>query len=224
MLTVIDEVLSATELAQTRELLHGCDWESGTATAGELAAQVKHNRQVCEGDALQALREVVLKALERKALFFTAALPLRISPPQFNRYSGAANTYGAHVDSAVRPSADGYLRADLAATLFLSDPADYDGGVLQIQDQFAKPEIKLKAGSLVLYDASSVHAVSAVTRGERLAAFMFIQSMVRSSAQRQLLFDMDMALLALRESSGDASALVSLNGTYHNLLRMWAEV
>jgi PKHD-type hydroxylase len=227
MLITIDNVLTPDELAHARTLLRQSHWGSGLATAGTQAAQVKNNQQLPE-DAphLPPLRHTVLQALQRSPLFFTAALPLTIFPPFFNRYAGATNTYGLHIDNAMRavPQQPGtYVRADLSATLFLNDPADYDGGELTIEDTFGTQRIKLAAGSLVLYPASSLHAVSPVTRGERVACFMFIQSMVRSAEQRRLLYDMDMALLELRQTHGDTPAVVQLTGTYHNLLRQWAE-
>lgn len=166
----------------------------------------------------------MLGALNRNALFFTATLPKRIVPPFFNRYSGATNHYGFHVDNAMRILPEGeYVRADVSATLFLSDPQTYDGGELVINDTFGQQSIKLQAGSMVIYPSSSVHQVTPVTRGERVACFMFIQSMVRDPSQRRLLYEMDMALLQLRQNIGETEAVVNLTGTYHNLLRQWAE-
>lgn len=227
MLLTIDDLLTADELAQVRALLGQSHWDSGLLTAGTQAAQVKHNQQLAEtATHLPALRQLVLGALQRSALFFAAALPLRILPPFFNRYAGTANHYGRHVDNAMRLAPDhsgSYVRADVSATLFLSDPADYDGGELTIVDTFGSHRIKRAAGSLVLYPSSSTHAVSPVTRGERLACFMFIQSMVRDAGQRRLLYDMDMALLQLRQDVGETPPVVELTGTYHNLLRRWAD-
>lgn len=226
MLITIEEVLTDEELAEVRRLLQASTWASGRITAGTQAAQVKNNQQLPE-DAphLSELRRIVLAALQRNALFFTAALPARILPPFFNRYGGEANHYGFHVDNAMRMSPDGsgYVRADVSATLFLSDPDTYDGGELEIQDTFGRHSVKLKAGSLVVYPSSSVHQVTPVTRGERVACFMFLQSMVREPGQRRLLYDMDMALLQLRQTVGETEAVVRLTGTYHNLLRSWAE-
>ncbi|MFM2119635.1 MAG: iron-regulated outer membrane protein, partial [Pseudomonadota bacterium] len=172
-------------------------------------------------------------ALQRSAHFFTAALPRAILPPDFNRHGGTHNTYGWHVDSALRSlpgpahevadAGPAWLRADISATLFLSDPADYEGGELQIEDSFGTRAIKGAAGSLVVYPSSSVHRVAPVTRGERLACFMFIQSLVRDPGRRRLLYDMDLALLEMRQQHGDSPATVSLTGCYHNLLRQWAE-
>jgi PKHD-type hydroxylase len=225
MLITIDDVLTTEELAQARALLNRSTWASGQITAGTQAAQAKNNRQLAEDAAhLPALRRLVLAALNRNPLFFTAALPLKILPPFFNRYDGDANHYGWHTDNAMRIAPDGgYVRADVSATLFLSEPEEYEGGELSIEDTFGNHGVKLKAGSLVVYPSSSIHQVTPVTRGERLACFMFIQSMVRDPGQRRLLFDMDMALLDLREQLGETEAVVRLTGTYHNLLRRWAE-
>jgi PKHD-type hydroxylase len=225
MLLTIDDVLTPDELAEVRSLVSRSGWVDGGLTAGPQAATVKHNQQLPE-DAphLATLRQIVLAALNRNALFFTGALPLKVLPPFINRYAGASNHYGEHVDSAMRRAGDGnYVRADVSATLFLSEPGDYDGGVLTISDTFGHRGVKLAAGSLVVYPSSSLHEVTPVTRGERLACFMFIQSMVRDPLQRRELFDMDMALLELRKQVGETAPVVKLTGVYHNLLRRWAE-
>lgn len=224
MLLTIDDVLTPGELAQARALLNAATWSDGVGSAGTQAATVKRNQQIGEdAPQLPALRRLVLDALNRNALFFTAALPNRILPPFFNRYGGDANFYGAHVDGAIRRAADGSnLRADVSATLFLSDPEDYEGGVLTVEDTFGSHGVKLAAGSLVLYPSSSVHQVTPVTRGERIACFMFIESLVRDATQRRLLFDMDIALMQLRQARGEQAPLVRLTGVYHNLLRTWA--
>lgn len=225
MIVTIDPLLSAAELANARSLLASASWVDGRITAGAQAALAKNNQQLAD-DApnLAPLRRLVLQALSRSATFFAAALPLKILPPFFNRYAGAANAYGAHVDGALRQAPDGsYVRADLSATLFLSDPDSYDGGELLIADTFGSQRIKLPAGSLVLYPSSSLHQVTPVTRGERLASFLFMQSMVRDPGQRRLLYEMDMALLQLRETVGETAPVVQLTGTYHNLLRHWAD-
>lgn len=225
MLITIEDVLTPEELAQARDLLDRSRWASGLITAGPQAAVAKNNRQLPEdAEHLPTLRRLVLGALQRNALFFTATLPLKILPPFFNRYGGEANHYGWHTDNAMRPSPDGgYVRADVSATLFLSEPEEYEGGVLTVEDTFGEHGVKLKAGSLVVYPASSIHQVTPVTRGERSACFLFIQSMVRDPGQRRLLFDMDMALLALREQQGETPPVVRLTGVYHNLLRRWAD-
>jgi PKHD-type hydroxylase len=226
MLVIIDDVLTEEELATARGWLADSAWGSGRMTAGPQAALAKNNQQLPE-DAphLPALRRLVLAALNRNAMFFTSALPLKILPPFFNRYSGATNHYGFHTDNAMRmqPDGSGYVRADVSATLFLSDPEDYEGGVLTVEDTFGSHGIKPRAGSMVVYPSSSIHEVSAVTQGERIACFMFMQSMVRDPGQRRLLYDMDMALLQLRQTVGETDAVVRLTGTYHNLLRQWAE-
>lgn len=225
MLLTIDDVLTQEELAIARSMLAKSAWVSGLGTAGTQAAQVKNNQQVQENDSqIVNLRRLVLGALNRNALFFTATLPERIVPPFFNRYSGETNHYGFHVDNAMRllPDGSGYVRTDVSATLFLSDPQEYDGGELVINDTFGQHGVKLQAGSMVVYPSSSIHQVAPVTRGERLACFMFIQSMVRDPGQRRLLYEMDMALLQLRQSIGETPAVVSLTSTYHNLLRQWA--
>ena len=226
MLITIDDVLTPEELAAARAMLAASAWSSGQATAGPQAVQAKDNQQLAEdAEHLPALRQLVLQALNRNALFFTAALPLKILPPFFNRYAGEHNHYGFHTDNAMRamPDGRGYMRADVSATLFLSEPEDYEGGVLTIEDTFGRHGVKLKAGSLVVYPSSSIHEVSAVTRGERIACFMFMQSMVRDAGERRLLFDMDMALLQLRQAHGDTEPVVRLTGCYHNLLRRWAD-
>ncbi|MCM0043258.1 MAG: Fe2+-dependent dioxygenase [Burkholderiaceae bacterium] len=225
MIVTIDPLLSADELASARSLLAKASWSDGRITAGAQAALAKNNQQLAEGEQhLPSLRRLVMQALSHNAIFFAAALPLKILPPFFNRYAGAANTYGAHVDGAMRQAPDGsHVRTDLSATLFLSDPDSYDGGELQIDDTFGTHAIKLPAGSLVLYPSSSVHRVTPVTRGERVASFMFMQSMVRDAGRRRLLYEMDMALLQLRETIGETEAVVKLTGTYHNLLRQWAD-
>lgn len=227
MLLTIDNVLNQDELVAARQWLDAAHWSDGQATAGAQAGQVKNNLQLGEGSqGLAELRQSVLQALGRSALFFTATLPLRIAPPGFNRYSGITNAYGMHADSAMRmePSQPGaYLRSDISATLFLTEPQDYEGGVLTIHDTFGQHGIKLKAGSLVVYPSSSLHSVSPVTRGARTSCFMFIQSMVRDAGQRRILYDMDMALLCLRSQYGETQPVVALTSTYQNLLRCWAE-
>lgn len=226
MLLTLDDVLTPAELATARDWMARSSWASGRLTAGTQAALAKNNQQLSEdAEHLAALRRLVLGALNRNALFFTAALPLKILPPFFNRYGGDANHYGWHTDNAMRhtPDGQGYVRADVSATLFLNEPEEYEGGELTIEDTFGQHGVKLKAGSLVVYPSSSIHQVTPVTRGERLACFLFIQSMVRDPGQRRLLFDMDMALLELREQLGEADAVVRLTGAYHNLLRRWAE-
>jgi PKHD-type hydroxylase len=217
------------EEVQTARHLLGDDapWMDGRTSAGGQALAHKRNEQLAqESPAAQQLRALVLSALQRDPLFFSAALPKKIFNPLFNRYSGETNFYGDHVDGAVlRSRANGeWVRSDISCTLFLAEPNAYDGGELLIQEAHGERRIKLPAGDMVLYPSSTVHQVAPVTRGARIASFFWIESMVRSTEQRQLLFDMDMALLQLRSTVGETSpAVVGLTGTYHNLLRMWAD-
>lgn len=224
MLITLPDVLTADELTTISAFLTEASWEDGRATAGMQAAQVKNNQQLGEQDAaLGQIRRIVLQALQRDPLFFSAVLPDKILPPFVNRYAAANNAYGFHVDNAIRSMAEGYrVRSDVSASLFLNPPEDYDGGELLIQDVFGEQRVKLAAGALVIYPSSSVHAVTPVTRGERLASFMFIQSMVRDASQRRLLFDLDMSLVKLRQQLGETTEVVQLTGVYHNLLRQWA--
>ena len=227
MLLHLSGVLDAQALAHACTLLAGAPWTDGAATAGAQAVQVKRNEQLPpDGDAARALQTLVLTALERHPGFFSAALPKRVFPPMFNRYGGRRNTYGAHVDNAVRYVARSgeRVRTDLSATLFLSDPVDYDGGELVIDDTFGEQRVKLAAGDLVLYPGTSVHRVEPVTRGHRVASFFWIESMVRSDEQRRLLHDMDRFLMHLRSTVGETDpGVVGLTGTYHNLLRQWVD-
>jgi len=229
MLLRVPEVLSAEAVQRCRQIIETAEWADGRITAGTQSEQVKNNRQLPEdSDASKAARAIVLEALSKSALFITGALPKKTFPPLFNRYDGASNAFGNHIDNAVRTSkATGlWVRTDLSATLFLSQPDEYDGGELVIEDNFGTQSVKLAAGDLILYPASSVHRVEPVTRGTRLASFFWVESMVRDDAQRRLLFDLDMAILALRSSGGeggDSEPVVKLTGCYHNLLRMWAD-
>lgn len=227
MLIHIPDVLTAEALADCRTILSTAPWADGRITAGTQSAKVKNNLQLPENaPASQALRAIVLKHLNKNALFLSAALPRRIFPPLFNRYEDAANTFGNHIDNAVRTCAvtGERVRTDLSATLFLSDPDDYDGGELVIEDTYGTHAVKLPAGDMVLYPGSSLHRVEPVTRGARVASFFWMESMVRETERRRLLFEMDMAILELRETQGDSAPTVNLTGCYHNLLRMWAEV
>jgi PKHD-type hydroxylase len=226
MLLKIPQILDAAGVARARELLASAPWADGRTTAGRQAAQVKNNQQLQPGsDQHRELQALVLQTLEKHPLFFSATLPKRVLPPLFNRYEGAANTYGAHVDQAVRylPGGVQRVRTDISCTLFFSDPADYDGGELVIDTTFGEQRVKLAAGDLVVYPGTSVHRVEPVTRGARLASFFWIESMVRADEQRRLLYEMDMSLMKLRGELGETAELVQLTGTYHNLLRMWAD-
>jgi PKHD-type hydroxylase len=229
MLLKIPQILDAAGVARARSLLAAAPWADGRTTAGRQAAQVKNNEQLQPGsEQHRELQALVLQALEQHPAFFSATLPKRVLPPAFNRYAGAANAYGAHVDQAVRylPGHAGgqqRVRTDISCTLFLSDPADYDGGELVIDTTFGEQRVKLAAGDLVVYPGTSVHRVEPVTRGERLASFFWIESMVRADEQRRLLYELDMSLMKLRGELGETPELVQLTGTYHNLLRMWAD-
>jgi len=217
-------LLGDDEVRQARALLDGGAWTDGRASAGRQAAQVKNNEQLPDGDVSRALQAMLVGALDRSPQFLAAALPRKVFPPRFNRYSGATNHYGRHVDNAVRFTQGGArVRTDLSCTVFLADPEDYDGGELVIHDPQSHRQVKLAAGQAVLYPGTSVHEVLPVTRGQRLAAFFWIESMVRSAQQRQVLLELDTAITALREREGESDATVALTGTYHNLLRMWAE-
>ena len=227
MIIHLRQVLDAGQLAQTREILRRAEWADGRATAGEQSSLAKRNQQLPER-APEALRlgEIVLEALAAHAAFVSAALPLRIFPPLFNRY-GPGMGFGEHIDNAVRasPLSGLRLRTDLSCTLFLSDPETYDGGELVFPDGSVERRVKLAAGDAVLYPASTVHRVEPVTRGERLASFFWVQSMVRDLTQRQMLYDLDRTVIAVRARLGDEDpAAVALVGHYHNLIRMWAEL
>jgi len=228
MLTRIANVLAADQVRAMRARLDaaGSAWVDGRATAGHQGAQVKRNQQIAEDSAIgRELGGTILAALERNPLFISAALPSRVYPPLFNRYEGGMH-FGGHVDGAVRlvPGTGIRLRTDLSATLFLSAPEEYDGGELLVEDSYGTHAVKLPAGDLVLYPATSLHKVNPVTRGARIASFFWVQSMIRDDAQRTLLFDLDMAIVRLTRDAPGHEALVSLTGSYHNLLRMWAEV
>ena len=230
MLLQIPGVLQEADLRAIRTRLEtaGDAWVDGRATAGHQGAQVKHNLQIAEGSTVaRELGEPVIASLERNPLFISAALPSRIYPPLFNRYDGAQGMhFGNHVDGAVRllPGTGMKIRTDLSATLFISAPGEYEGGELLIEDATGARSVKLPAGDMVLYPATSLHRVTPVTRGTRLASFFWIQSMVRDDTQRTLLFDLDMAIVRLTRDAPGHAALVSLTGCYHNLLRMWADV
>ncbi len=224
MLLHVPAVLTPSQVAEMRTALDAAEWTDGRQTVGVQGAQVKRNLQLPEASPLRAdLGRQILAALSRNPLFFAAALPLKTLPPRFNRYQGGGE-YGFHVDGAVM-RADGELqvRSDLSCTLFLSGPDEYEGGELVISDTYGEHGVKLQAGDLILYPSSSLHRVTPVTRGARVAAFFWIQSMVRDGEQRRMLFEMDTAIEALRRSQADNAAVLQLTGVYHNLLRRWAE-
>ncbi|MDP3659888.1 Fe2+-dependent dioxygenase [Phenylobacterium sp.] len=226
MMLQIPQVLTKAQVAQVRALIDAGEWVDGNVTSGFQSALAKNNLQLPEGSAasLQA-GALVREALARNALFTTAALPASVFPPMFNRY-GPGKTFADHIDNAIRQDRDGVrLRADISATLFLSEPDQYEGGELTVEDTYGVHQVKLEAGDLILYPSSSLHRVEPVTAGERTAAVLWVQSLVREDARRALLFDMDMAVQSagVRLGQGDA-AVIALTGAYHNLLRMWAEL
>jgi len=225
MIVQIPDVLGAEQVRGMRERLLAADWVDGLVTAGHQGAQVKRNRQLAEGAPLaRELGDIVLAALERHPLFISAVLPARVYPPLFNRYEGGEH-FGNHVDNALRliPGSAQRLRTDVSATLFLSDPDDYDGGELLIDDTYGAHSVKLPAGHLIVYPSTSLHRVEPVTRGARLACFFWAQSMVRDLGQRTLLLDLDTSIQRLAQTGADEGARLQLTGCYHNLLRMWAE-
>ncbi|MCB1671774.1 MAG: Fe2+-dependent dioxygenase [Gammaproteobacteria bacterium] len=223
MLLQIPGILSSDEAARMRAALLDTTWVDGKVTAGHQSGRVKHNQQLPEDSKLAREQgQQILRALQGNGLFMSAALPQRVFPPLFNRYRGGG-FFGNHVDNAIRhiPGA-GQIRTDLSATLFLSEPEEYEGGELMIDDTYGAHQVKLKAGSLVLYPSTSLHRVTPVTHGERVCAFFWVQSLVRDDGQRTLLFDLDMSIHRLRQQLGDHEAIVAQTGIYHNLLRRWA--
>lgn len=231
MLIKIPDVLKKAQVADMRKALTEAEWVDGKVTAGYQAQGVKQNTQVKEGDPVaQQMGEIILQALGRSPLFVSAALPLRVFPPMFNSYAGG-QTFGTHVDTAIRQSTVSAqrIRTDISATLFLAEPDEYDGGELDVQDTYGTHSVKLPAGSMVLYPATSLHAVRPVTRGARVSAFFWLQSMIRDDGRRTILFDLDKAIQRLASSPGAQiegvkESTVQLTGVYHNLLRQWAEM
>jgi PKHD-type hydroxylase len=229
MLICVPEVLSKADVADFRRIVDAADWEDGRSTAGAQSALVKKNQQLPPDSGVsRKLGNRVVSALTANPRFISAAIPLQIFPPLFNRYAAAdGHHFGVHVDNAVRGDrlTGLRIRTDLSVTLFLSEPEEYDGGELMIEDNFGSHEIKLPAGDLVLYPASSLHLVTPVTRGLRVASFFWLQSMIRDAHARSLIFDLDIAIQALVERLGrDDPETVKLTGIYHNLIRTWAEV
>lgn len=231
MLITIEKILTADQVTAARTKLASAEWLDGRETAGYQAQEVKRNAQVREGSAVAVeLGEMILAALARSAAFMTAALPLRVFPPMFNSYSGG-QTFGTHVDTAIRQLATTgqRIRTDLSATLFLTPPEDYDGGHLIVEDSYGEKSVKLAAGDMVLYPATSLHRVEPVARGNRVSSFFWIQSMIRQDAQRTILFELDSSIRRL--AGGEAADMpevkksaVQMTGVYHNLLRQWAEM
>ncbi len=228
MMLHIPDVLTREELAHVRQSLETADWTDGRETVGHQGALVKRNEQLADSSPVKAeLGRIVQAALDRNPLFFSAALPLRTLPPRFNRYTGGG-TYGFHVDGSVmrvgQQGDRGYIRSDVSCTLFLNDPDEYDGGELIVSDTYGEHEVKLPAGDMIVYPSSSLHQVTPVTRGARLASFFWVQSMIRDDSRRRLLFEMDTSIETLRRTGADNGAVLQLTGVYHNLLRGWAEV
>ncbi|MDZ7764809.1 MAG: Fe2+-dependent dioxygenase [Melioribacteraceae bacterium] len=225
MVITLDNILDSQQVAAVRERLDKCRWAHGIS-AGPQARRAKKNEQVPDDDPqVKELRTVVMRALNQSPMFMTAVLPFKILPPNFNRYTPEHSHYGAHTDSSLRPLPDGsYLRTDVSATLFLSEPDEYEGGELRIEDTYGEQRIKLPAGSLVAYPSGSIHEVTPVTRGARLGCYMFMQSLVKDTEHRRLLYQMDLSLMALRQRYGEEEKdLVRLTGLYNNLLRRWSE-
>ncbi|HIG8795040.1 TPA: PKHD-type hydroxylase YbiX [Raoultella terrigena] len=225
MMYHIPAVLSPQEVDYFSGRLQQAEWVDGRATTGDQGAQVKNNQQVDTRSALyDELQGKVLAALNRSSLFFAAALPKTLSSPLFNRYQ-QSETYGFHVDGAVRSQAQGgWMRTDLSATLFLSAPEDYTGGELVINDTYGQHAVKLPAGDLVLYPSSSLHCVTPVTQGTRVASFLWVQSMIRDDKRRAMLFELDGTIQALKSRHGESEEVLSLLNLYHNLLREWSEI
>jgi PKHD-type hydroxylase len=225
MLLTLPDILSHDDLRSAQHALANAPWTDGRDSAGTQAREVKNNQQLphdCE--AAQTIRASVLRGLDRNPRFFSAVLPLKVFTPRINRYAGNSNAYGNHIDNAVRVLQGGQrVRTDVSCTVFLNNPTDYDGGELVVADTYGEHSIKLPAGHAVIYPGTSLHQVKPVTRGERLACFFWVESMVRSDEQRRLLFDLDMNLLALRQRHGETPETTALTGTYHNLLRLWAD-
>jgi PKHD-type hydroxylase len=225
MLLHVPDVLTEAQVARCRDLMQRATWVDGRVTAGHQSAGAKENLQIAEGTPeAREMGDMILGALEATPLFVSAALPARVFPPLFNRYEPGM-AFGAHVDNAIRqiPGTPFRVRTDLSVTLFLTRPEDYDGGELVVDDTYGTHSVKLAAGDLILYPATSLHRVNPVTRGVRLASFFWIQSMIRDDGQRALLFDLDMAIHQVRRSVSDHAGVVALTSCYHNLLRQWAD-
>jgi len=224
MLLQIPDVLSREAAATARARLLAEGWVDGKVTAGHQSAQAKHNRQIpADAPIAQELGGQIVKSLQGNGLFMSAAIPQRVFPPLFNRYEDGEH-FDNHVDNAIRSlPGGGQIRTDLSATLFLSEQDDYEGGELLVDDTYGAHRIKFPAGSMILYPSTSLHRVAPVTKGSRVSAFFWIQSMVRDDGQRTLLFDLDMSIHRLRQQLGEHEALIAQTGIYHNLLRRWAE-
>jgi PKHD-type hydroxylase len=229
MLIRIPDVLTAEQVAHARQLLDQADWIDGRVTAGHQSSKVKDNMQLAENSLVaRELGDMILAALGKNPLFLSAAVPLRVFPPLFNRYSGG-QSFGTHVDNAIRQitGTPHRIRTDISATLFFAAPEEYDGGELCVEDTYGVQRVKLPAGHMVLYPSTSLHHVTPVTRGARISSFFWIQSMLRDDTQRSLLFDLDLAIQRLGRDLAEQpvaqQTAVQLTGVYHNLLRQWAE-
>lgn len=226
MLLTIKNVLTADEVTTARTIIAEAPWSPGHESAGKQAADIKNNEQIPHDcDAARAIRSLVLRGLDRHPTFFSATLPKRVFPPRVNRYGGDTNSFGDHVDNSIRFAPDSGLRirTDISCTLFFAEPDEYDGGELVMQDTGGPRSIKLAAGDAVIYPGTTLHQVTPVTRGFRLACFFWIESMVRDDDKRRLLFDLDNTIIGMRNEYGDNASTIALTGTYHNLLRMWAD-
>lgn len=230
MLIRIPDVLSPEQVAHARMMLDEADWTDGRVTAGHQSAKAKDNMQIPEGHPVaRELGDLILAALGKNPLFLSAALPLKVFPPLFNRYAGG-QSFGTHVDNAIRqvPGTGHRIRTDLSATLFFAEPEEYDGGELCIEDTYGVQRVKLPAGHLVLYPSTSLHHVTPVTRGARISSFFWLQSMIRDDTQRSLLFDLDQSIQRLGYDLPGNPVVektnVQLTGVYHNLIRQWAEM
>jgi len=226
MMIHIPKVLTAEQVAECRRLLEAAEWVDGKATVGEQGALVKRNQQLAELSPLaRQLGELVLTAVARHSLFFSAALPLKSVPPLFSRYS-SSESYGDHIDGAVRavPGSTHFIRTDLSSTLFLCEPSEYDGGELVVFDTYGGHQVKLPAGDLILYTAGSLHRVNPVTRGARIASIFWTQSMVPDERHREALYQLDQTIQKVRGKHGETDETVALAGHYHNLLRMWSAI
>jgi PKHD-type hydroxylase len=225
MLLHVPDVLTADQVDQARSMLDNADWVDGSVTAGHQSVRAKKNMQMPEDHPVsRQLGDVILRALHANPLFISAALPLKVFPPLFNRYAGG-QSFGTHVDNAIRqvPGTPHRVRTDLSATLFLTEPEEYDGGELSIEDTYGVQHVKLPAGHMILYPATSLHHVTPVTRGARVSSFFWIQSMIRADSQRAILFDLDAAIQGIARDVPEHPSSVQLTGIYHNLLRQWAD-
>jgi len=225
MMIHIPNVLTPEQVARCRDVMTRAAWIDGRVTAGHQSAQVKKNLQLPEqAPEARELGAMVIDALARSNLFMSAVLPKQVFPPLFNRYD-AGMTFGSHVDNSIRGHANGIrIRTDVSSTLFISGPEDYDGGELVVEDTYGQHSVKLPAGDMIVYPATSLHHVTPITRGARIASFFWTQSMIRDESKRSLLFDMDMAIIKLNRDHPDHATVVELTSVYHNLLRQWAEL